>query len=80
MKWKEPATIAESNFDSARPTKFIVHGFIDTYNNKWVKVREPIGIKLIESRFGGNFEEMIDYTHRCVAGSAIVLRVGIMQI
>ncbi|BET00023.1 Triacylglycerol lipase [Nesidiocoris tenuis] len=37
MKWKEPATIAESNFDSARPTKFIVHGFIDTYNNKWVK-------------------------------------------
>ena len=42
----EVATLRSSTFSSERPTKFIVHGFIDnTYLGNWMQVGEVVGSK-----------------------------------
>jgi len=38
LKVQSEKTIQKSNFDPKKPTKFIIHGFIDTPLSNWVKV------------------------------------------
>lgn len=39
LKVQSEKTIQKSNLDPKKPTKFIIHGFIDTPLSNWVKVR-----------------------------------------
>lgn len=38
LKVQPEKTIQKSNLDPKKPTKFIIHGFIDTPLSNWVKV------------------------------------------
>lgn len=38
LKVQSEKTIQKSNLDPKKPTKFIIHGFIDTPLSNWVKV------------------------------------------
>lgn len=49
LKVQSEKTIQKSNLDPKKPTKFIIHGFIDTPLSNWVKVIIIVMIVIINS-------------------------------
>lgn len=47
LKVQSEKTIQKSNLDPKKPTKFIIHGFIDTPLSNWVKVIKIIIVNII---------------------------------
>ena len=44
LNLSQPLTVSSSPFDGTRPTKIIIHGFIDTGFVPWISVRKYCGI------------------------------------
>lgn len=40
VRVQDEETIEKSNLDPKKPTKFIIHGFIDTPLSNWVSVQD----------------------------------------